>query len=74
MVWAIPWSGTEVHFPLPSSIFGGIVLVNEDRFGTGEWRVEFSTDDGGCYITIFAGPAAGAAGARIISPHSSLVV
>ena len=45
-------------FPLPSSIFGGIVSVNEDRFGTGEWRVEYFDDDGGCYITIFAGPAA----------------
>ena len=32
--------------------------VNEDRFGTGEWRVEYFDDDGGCYITIFAGPAA----------------
>jgi hypothetical protein len=25
---------------------------------TGEWRVEYFDDDGGCYITIFAGPAA----------------
>ena len=38
--------------------FHGEVSVNEDRFGTGEWRVEYFDDDGGCYITIFAGPAA----------------
>src|SRR6478736_9903151 len=38
--------------------FHGEVWVNEDRFGTGEWRVEYFDDDGGCYVTIFAGPAA----------------
>jgi hypothetical protein len=38
--------------------FHGEVSVNEDRFGTGEWRVEYFDDDGGCYVTIFAGPAA----------------
>ena len=38
--------------------FRGEVSVNEDRSGTGEWRVEYFDDDGGCYITIFAGPAA----------------
>jgi hypothetical protein len=38
--------------------FHGEVSVNEDRSGTGEWRVEYFDDDGGCYITIFAGPAA----------------
>lgn len=26
--------------------------------GNGEWRVEYQDDDGGCYVTIFAGPAA----------------
>ena len=34
------------------------VSVNEDRSGTSEWRVEYFDDDGGCYVTIFAGPAA----------------
>ena len=29
--------------------FHGEVSVNEDRFGTGEWRVENFDDDGGCY-------------------------
>jgi hypothetical protein len=38
--------------------FHGEASVNEDRFGTGEWRVEYFDDDGGCYVTIFAGPAA----------------
>jgi hypothetical protein len=36
----------------------GEVSVNEDRFGTGEWRVEYSDDHGGCSVTIFGGPAA----------------
>ena len=53
--------------------FHGEVSVNEDRFGTGEWRVEYFDDDGGCYITIFAGP--GPRGGRAtISTHSRLVV
>src|SRR3954451_11585752 len=34
--------------------FHGEVSVNEDRYGTGEWRVEDFDDDGGCYVTIFA--------------------
>ena len=38
--------------------FHGEVSVNEDRSGTGEWRVEYFDDNGGCYVTIFAGPAA----------------
>ena len=32
--------------------------VNEDRLGMGDWRVEYFYDDGGCYVTIFADPAA----------------
>ena len=38
--------------------FHGEVSVAEDRDCTGEWRVEYFDDDGGCYVTIFAGPAA----------------
>ena len=34
------------------------VSVLEDRDGTGEWRVEYFDSDGGCYITVFAGPKA----------------
>jgi hypothetical protein len=30
----------------------------EDRDHNGEWRVEYEDDDGGCYVTVFAGPAA----------------
>ena len=33
-------------------------MVFEDRDQTGEWRVEYFDDDGGCYVTIFAGPEA----------------
>ena len=38
--------------------FHGEVSVNEDRFGTGQWRVEYFDYDGGCYVTIFAVPVA----------------
>ena len=34
------------------------VAVFEDRHGSGEWRVEYNDDDGGCYVTVFAGPEA----------------
>jgi hypothetical protein len=39
--------------------------VNEDRHGASEWRVEYFDDDGGCYVTIFAGPVAREAGMRL---------
>ena len=46
------------HFTDPSvSPFHGEVSVNEDPHGSGEWRVEYFDDVGGCYVTIFAGPA-----------------
>jgi hypothetical protein len=31
------------------------ITVFEDRANEGDWRVEYFDDDGGCYITIFAG-------------------
>jgi hypothetical protein len=34
------------------------VVVFEDRYGNGEWRVEYNDDDGGCYVTVFGGPEA----------------
>ena len=34
------------------------VFVNEDCDGTGEWRVEYFDDEGGCYVTVFANPKA----------------
>jgi hypothetical protein len=34
------------------------VKLLEDRDKNGEWRVEYFDDDGGCYVTIFAGPMA----------------
>jgi hypothetical protein len=34
------------------------VWLTEDRHGNGEWRVEYQDDDGGCYVTVFAGPEA----------------
>jgi hypothetical protein len=34
------------------------IKVFEDRITSGEWRVEYFDDDGGCYVAIFAGPAA----------------
>jgi hypothetical protein len=34
------------------------LAVIADCTGRPEWRVEYFDDDGGCYVTIFAGPAA----------------
>jgi hypothetical protein len=34
------------------------VIVIEDAKEPGAWRVEYQDEDGGCYVTIFAGPAA----------------
>ena len=34
------------------------IQVFENRTVPGQWRVEYFDDDGGCYVTIFAGPAA----------------
>jgi hypothetical protein len=34
------------------------VTVIADRDGAAEWRVEYFDDDGGCYVTVFAGPKA----------------
>jgi hypothetical protein len=34
------------------------LAVIADRTGQAEWRVEYFDDDGGCYVTIFADPAA----------------
>ena len=50
--------------------FHGEVSVNEDRSGTGEWRVEYFDDDGGCYVTIFAGRGRGRARDYFISLKS----
>jgi hypothetical protein len=34
------------------------IKVFEDRIVSGDWRVEYFDGDGGCYVAIFAGPAA----------------
>ena len=34
------------------------VMLFEDRTGNGEWRVEYQDQEGGCYLNVFAGPAA----------------
>jgi|SoimicmetaTmtLMB_FD_contig_51_666083_length_743_multi_1_in_0_out_0_2 hypothetical protein len=36
----------------------GTITLFADRRGNGDWRVEWFDDDGGCYVTIFAGEAA----------------
>ena len=38
--------------------FHADVWLAEDRNASVIWRVEYQDDDGGCYVTIFAGPAA----------------
>jgi hypothetical protein len=44
--------------PAVENDFHADVILMEDRDGNGEWRVEYQDDDGACYVTIFAGPAA----------------
>ena len=34
------------------------IQVFENRTVPGQWRVDYFDDDGGCYVAIFAGPAA----------------
>jgi hypothetical protein len=36
----------------------GEIRVLQGREESGLWRVEYCDGDGGCYVTIFAGPAA----------------
>ena len=36
----------------------GDLKVFEDLDDSGDWRVEYFDDDGGCYVTIFSGPLA----------------
>jgi hypothetical protein len=36
----------------------GMIAVFEDRREAGDWRVEYFDDDGGCSVTMFAGPEA----------------
>lgn len=45
--------GGKMVLPLDSEI-----EAFADRQGRPEWRVEYFDDDGGCYVTIFAGPLA----------------
>jgi hypothetical protein len=54
--WAGMDNGESFRDPAISESFHG--EVSEDREGNGEWRVEYFDADGGCYVTIFAGPAA----------------
>ena len=37
--------------------FHADVWLVSDRHEKGVWRVEYQDDDGGCYVTIFTGPA-----------------
>ena len=41
-----------------SSPFHRQVTIIEDRDDAAQWRVEYFDDDGGCYVTVFAGPKA----------------
>ena len=43
--------------PAVENDFHADVILQEDLEGNGEW-VEYQDDDGGCYVTIFAGQAA----------------
>jgi hypothetical protein len=51
-------NGESFIDPAVEKKFHAEVAVHEDRYGSSEWRVEYFDDDGGCYVTIFAGPSA----------------
>jgi hypothetical protein len=41
------------------ALLGSIeIVLAQDRFAPNDWRVEYFDDDGCCYVTVFAGPAA----------------
>jgi hypothetical protein len=40
------------------TILNSGIQVFKDRSGLDEWRVEYFDSDDGCYVNIFAGPAA----------------
>jgi hypothetical protein len=44
--------------PAVENDFHADVVLMENLDGNGEWRVEYQDDEGGCYVTIFAGPKA----------------
>jgi hypothetical protein len=44
--------------PAVAEAFLRPVAVFEDRYRSGEWRVEYFDDNGGCYMTVFAGAEA----------------
>ena len=47
----------DVEVIAPSAARLNLAVI-ADRTGQLEWRVEYFDDDGGCYVTIFSGPAA----------------
>jgi hypothetical protein len=50
--------GESYDDPAVAEAFLRPVAVFEGRYSSGEWRVEYFDDDGGCYVTVFAGPEA----------------
>jgi hypothetical protein len=51
-------NGESFQDPAINEPFHSEISVQEDRYENGEWRVKYSDADGGCYVTIFAGPEA----------------
>ncbi len=44
--------------PAVAEAFLRPVAIFEDRYRSGEWRVEYFDDDACCYVTVFAGTEA----------------
>jgi hypothetical protein len=51
-------NGERYTDPSVADALSGEVSVHEECQGTRDWLVEYFDDDGGCYVTIFSGPAA----------------
>jgi len=53
-----PYIGVDVRTLTMPLTVDSHVDVFADRNGLPEWRVEYADEDGGCYVTVFAGPFA----------------
>jgi hypothetical protein len=51
-------NGASYIDPRVTNSLEGEVSVHEECEGTGDWVLEYSDNDGGCYVTTFSGPMA----------------
>ena len=64
-------NGESFQDPAINEPFHSEVSVQEDRYENGEWRIKYFDADGGCYVTIFAGPMAQQRRVNIMAPSQT---